>query len=104
MPSPVVLKVRFAPTGPAIRPMANATMADSVTAIVTWPVDVWFAGSRTFAAGLEFGARPIEQIVLDPFCRFPDRESVDNVWPRSPAPAPSGQRRGMPGFGASCQY
>ena len=35
MPSPVVLKVRFAPRGPAIRPMLNSTMVDSVTAIVT---------------------------------------------------------------------
>jgi hypothetical protein len=106
MPSPVVLQVRFAPTGPVIRPMSNATMADSVTAIVTYPVDVWFPGSRTFVATLEFGARPIEKIVLDPHCRFPDRDPADNVWPRSTdqAQAPSQQRMGMPGFGASCQY
>ncbi|MBI4545010.1 MAG: M1 family metallopeptidase, partial [Gemmatimonadetes bacterium] len=53
MPAPVVLKVQFAPTGPATRPMANATMLDSATAILTWPVDVWFAGSRTFDAVMD---------------------------------------------------
>lgn len=82
MPSPVVLKVRFAPTGPPLRPMRNATMADSVTAIVTYPVDVWFGGSRTFVAELRFGGRRIERITLDPRCRFPDRDPSDNVWPR----------------------
>ena len=82
MPSPVVLKVRFAPQGPAIRPMRNATMTDSVTAIVTWPVDVWFGGSRTFQADLDFGPRRIERIILDPACRFPDRVVTDNMWPR----------------------
>jgi hypothetical protein len=82
MPSPVVLKVRFAPQGPAIRPMPNSTMMDSVTAIVTWPVDVWFGGSRTFQADLDFGPRRIERIILDPACRFPDRVLTDNMWPR----------------------
>ena len=57
MPSPVVLKVQFAATGPAIKPMANAKMVDDTTAIVTWPVDVWFNGSRTFQAVLDFGGR-----------------------------------------------
>ena len=85
MPSPVVLRVTFAPTGPALRRMPNATMADSVTAVVTWPADVWFAGSRTFTATLDFGGRPIERIVLDPQCRFPDRDATDNVWPRPAA-------------------
>ena len=83
MPSPVVLQVRFAATGPAIRPLPNATMADSRTAIVTYPADVWFAGSRTFTATLDFGGRRIERIVLDPQCRFPDHEVKDNVWPRA---------------------
>ncbi|HEX6557880.1 MAG TPA: M1 family metallopeptidase [Longimicrobiales bacterium] len=87
MPSPVVLKVQFAPGGPAITPMANSTMADSVTAIVRYPVDVWFNGSRTFNAALDFGGRGIEKITLDPFGRFPDRDPSDNVWPRSAAPA-----------------
>jgi hypothetical protein len=31
---------------------------------------------------LDFGPRAIERIVLDPHCRFPDREPGDNVWPR----------------------
>jgi len=83
MPSPVVLKVQFAATGAAIRPMPNATMSDSATAIVTFPVDVWFGGSRTFDAVLDFGGRPIERITLDPFCRFPDRDVSDSVWPRT---------------------
>lgn len=82
MPSPIVLRVQFAPKGAAIRSMANAVMTDSATAVVTWPVDVWFGGSRTFNAVLDFGTRPIERITLDPGGRFPDRDVTDNVWPR----------------------
>ena len=82
MPSPVVLRVDFAKTGPAIRSMPNARMLDSATAIVTYPVSVWFGGSKTFAAALDFGGRTIEKITLDPFGRFPDRNPADNVWPR----------------------
>jgi hypothetical protein len=83
MPSPVVLRVEFAPSGPPIRPMKNAVMLDERTARVTWPVDVWFDGSRTFAAHLMFGGRRIERVTLDPDCRFPDRNPSDNVWPRA---------------------
>jgi len=83
MPSPVVLRVRFATVGPAIRAMPNAVMVDSATAIVTYPVDVWFAGRRTFDAVLEFGKRQIDQVLFDPGCRFPDRDPSDNVWPRT---------------------
>ena len=43
------------------------------TAVVKWPVEVWFDGRRTFQATLNFGARPITVITLDPACRFPDR-------------------------------
>jgi hypothetical protein len=100
MPSPVVLKVQFEPRGPALRPMANAKMVDSATAIVTWPVDVWFAGSKTFKAELTFGARKMTKIVLDPGCRFPDRDPTDNIWPKSAAPAPQG--RGGIGGPATC--
>lgn len=89
MPSPVSLEVSFAARGAPIRRMANAVMKDSVTAVVTYPVDVWFDGSRTFRATLDFGGRPIERIVLDPRCRFPDREPADNVWPRPAARAPA---------------
>jgi hypothetical protein len=89
MPSPVVLAVRFKPSGPTIRPMRNAVMRDSLTAIVTYPVDVWFGGSRTFTAALTFGGRAIEKITLDPGCRFPDRDPSDNVWPRTDAPSPA---------------
>ncbi len=83
MPSPVVLRVRFAPTGAAIKSMPTAVMQDSVTALVTYPVDVWFAGHRTFDALLNFGNRPIVEILFDPGCRFPDRDPSDNVWPRA---------------------
>ncbi|HZD04699.1 MAG TPA: M1 family metallopeptidase, partial [Longimicrobiales bacterium] len=82
MPSPVVLLVRFAAEGPAIRPMSNSRMVDERTAIATWPVDVWFGGKRTFDAELDFGGRPIERIILDPAGRFPDGNIDDNVWPR----------------------
>jgi hypothetical protein len=82
MPSPVVLKVQFAATGPAIKAMPNAKMLDATTAVVTWPVDVWFSGSRTFNAELAFGGRRIEKITLDPGRRFPDHDVNDNVWPR----------------------
>ncbi|HEX7020302.1 MAG TPA: M1 family peptidase, partial [Gemmatimonadaceae bacterium] len=83
MPSPVVLQVKFAANGARIRPMSNARMTDSVTAEVTYPVDVWFGGSRNFTADLSFGGRKIEQILLDPHRRFPDRDPSDNVWPRA---------------------
>ena len=87
MPSPVILEVKFASRGAPIRRMPNAVMTDSVTAVVTYPVDVWFAGSRTFTATLDFGTRSIERITLDPRCRFPDRDPSDNVWPRATAAA-----------------
>ena len=83
MPSPVVLQVKFAATGPAIRAMPNAKMTDATTAIVTWPVDVWFAGSRTFDAALDFGGRKIERVTFDPGARFPDHDPSDNTWPRA---------------------
>ena len=87
MPSPVILKVEFAPTGPAIKPLSNRQLAetkviDSTTAIVTYPVEVWFPGNRTFTANLDFGGRAITRITLDPNGRFPDRNPNDNVWPR----------------------
>jgi hypothetical protein len=82
MPSPVVLRVEFAPAGAAISPMQNSVMADSTTAIVTYPVNVWFNGSRTFTATLNFGGRPIRKLTLDPRGRFPDHDPSDNVWPR----------------------
>lgn len=80
MPSPVVLEVKFAPNGPPIEPMSNARMVDDVTAIITWPVDVWFSGDRTFQAELDFGGRAIQKITFDPGGRFPDRNPSDNEW------------------------
>jgi hypothetical protein len=82
MPSPVVLKVRLADDGPAVKPASNAKMLDATTALVTYPVDVWFDGKRRFTATLDFG-RPIMSITLDPECRFPDREPADNAWPKT---------------------
>ena len=99
MPSPVVLRVRFAESGPAIKPMANARIEGN-SALVTWPVDVWFNGSRTFRAELDFGGREVLSVQLDPACRFPDREPADNVWPRNASAAataaavPAAQRPG----------
>ena len=92
MPSPVILAVQFASTGPAIKPIPNSKMVDSVTAVVTYPVDVWFNGSRTFTATLDFGGRKIEKITLDPHARFPDRDPSDNAWPRQAANAQTGGR------------
>jgi hypothetical protein len=92
MPAPVVLRVQFAPTGPALRPMDNATMLDNATALVRWPVDVWFDGRRTFNATLDFGGRAIESITLDPFGRFPDADASDNTWPRATAEPPQPER------------
>ncbi len=93
MPAPVILKVEFAPTGPAIRAMANSKLTNASTAIVTYPVDVWYPGQRTFKAVLDFGGRAISRITLDPAGRFPDRDAADNVWPRAAvAPKPGGGR------------
>jgi hypothetical protein len=86
MPSPVILKVEFAPTGTPIRPMSNSRMTDANTAIITYPVDVWFSGSRTFNTVLDFGGRAITRVTLDPGARFPDRDPADNTWPRKTQP------------------
>ena len=82
MPSPVVLRVQLASSGPAVKAMPNAKMLDDHTALVTYPVDVWFIGNRTFQATLDFGGRTVESITLDPDGRFPDKDVSDNVWPR----------------------
>ena len=82
MPAPIVLDVKFAATGPAIRPMKNAVMLDATTARVTVPVDVWFDGRRQHTVDLVFGGRRIETVTLDAQGRFPDRVPADNRWPR----------------------
>lgn len=82
MPSPVVLKVEFEGEGPAIKTMSNARMIDATTAEVTWPASVWFNGSRTFNAVMDFGKRKVKKITFDPHGRFPDANPADNVWPR----------------------
>jgi len=88
--------VRFAPNGPPIRAMPNAVMHDSLSAIVTFPVSVWYPGRRTYDAILDFGKRPITEVLFDPGCRFPDRNPADNVWPRSAVAA-----TGLPGSPSS---
>jgi hypothetical protein len=80
MPSPVVLKVEFADGSEKIKSMPNAKMINDKTAIVRWNEDVWFNGERDFQAVLDFGKRPIRKITLDPFGRFPDSDTKDNVW------------------------
>jgi len=82
MPSPVVLKVEFETEGQALKKVDNAKMVDANTAIVTWPVSVWFDGSRTFKATMNFGERKIKKITLDPYGRFPDANVTDNTWPK----------------------
>jgi hypothetical protein len=81
MPSPVVLKVQFAASGAKPKAVPNAKIVDDTTAVLTYPVDVWFNGSRTFKTTVDFG-RAITAITLDPGCRFPDRNPSDNVWPK----------------------
>ena len=71
MPSPIILDVFYA--------------GDSTARRETVPVDVWFDGRRTHDVVLNTGRRRIERVVLDPGCRFPDRDSSDNVWPRGGA-------------------
>lgn len=83
MPSPVVLKVEFEATGPAIKKLANAKMIDETTAEVTWPASVWFNGNRDFNAVMDFGLRKIKKITFDPHGRFPDANPKDNVWPKN---------------------
>jgi hypothetical protein len=77
--------VALSPGASPIVPMPNATMVDDTTAVVTWPVDVWFSGNRTFDAVLDFGGRSVRTVTLDPHCRFPDRDITDNIWPPDPS-------------------
>lgn len=82
MPSPIVLKVEFAAEGPKLGDVPNAEILEDGSAILTWPVDVWFSGDRTVKAKFDFGGRVIEKITLDPKRRFPDKKPDDNYWPR----------------------
>ena len=96
MPSPVILKVELAPNGSTVKPaasvrrvdvgvMESTSWLDANTAIVAYPVDVWFSGIRLFVANPNFGSRTILKITLDPNGRFPDKNATDNVWPRAQA-------------------
>ena len=82
MPAPVIIQVDFVADGPELKPVSNARILETGSAILTWPVDVWFDGARTFEAKFDFGARKIQRITLDPKRRFPDSNPQDNVWPR----------------------
>jgi hypothetical protein len=81
MPSPVVLDITFEGSPPSVKGMKNATVSGN-TVRVTYPVDTWFDGRRTFDAVLRFGGRKITLGVVDPDARFPDSNEADNVWPR----------------------
>ena len=87
MPSPVVLKIEFVvdssneKRGRDNTKLAeNAVRQDDGSVFMTWPVDVWFDGSREFKATLEFQGQTIAKITLDPKRRFPDKEVSDNTW------------------------
>jgi hypothetical protein len=83
MPSPIVLRVDFAADGPAIRPMPGSVLTGDRAATLTIPADVWFTGDKTYKAQLNFGARKIEKVTLDPGGRFPDKDATDNQCPRA---------------------
>ncbi len=88
MPSPVMLAVEFAPKGPAIHQMSNSRAIDSLTVLVTYPVDVWFNGSKTFkAAWPSVGGRsrrsPSIRSVASPTATWPT-----TCGPATPRPLP----------------
>lgn len=84
MPSPVVLDITFAGSPPSLAGMKNATVAGN-TVRLTYPVDVWFGGARTFDAVLRLKGQKVTKVVVDPARRFPDTNEGDNVWPRDAA-------------------
>ena len=86
MPSPVVLQILFGSEVAVPESMVNAERVDDRTLLVTYPVDVWFSGSKTFEAELPWDGAAIEAITLDPGGRFPDRDPADNMWPRADFP------------------
>jgi len=83
MPSPVVLKIEFEKAGAVPTKLDNAEFLDDGSAVITWPVDVWFNGETTLEAKFDFGAAKITRITLDPYKRFPDKDTKDNVWPQA---------------------
>ncbi len=82
MPSPIILRIEFEAEGPAIKTLPNAKIIDATTVEVTWPASVWFTGSRTFNAEMNFGERKIKKITFDPHGRFPDSNPANNIWSR----------------------
>ena len=82
MPSPVVLDVVFADREQNVRQIANGKLLDDGVQRLTWPVDVWFGGARTFEIRLDCRVEQIERLTLDPRGRFPDADKSDNTWPR----------------------
>ena len=85
MPAPVVLSIQFRGWDPSVASILNAEKVGENEVLVTFPVDVWFTGSKSFQAELPFALDGIETITLDPNGRFPDRDPSDNAWPRVPS-------------------
>jgi hypothetical protein len=85
MPSPIVLDLKVAGGGnvsaaPIGGHSATVQMINDQTVRVTYPVDVWFPGSRTLRVELNLGGRSLEGVTLDPDGRFPDKKPADNRW------------------------
>jgi hypothetical protein len=85
MAAPVILLVEFSDTIPAVVHTGDTMVQQGVSTSqrYTFPVEVWFAGARTFQARIDTGGRRIARITLDPDGRIPDSDPADNVWPRS---------------------
>ena len=81
MPSPIVLHVELKDPNARREMQKNAIAQQDGSVIVTWPVDVWFGGDRSFDAELGFAKNDIAKITLDPGGRFPDANKRDNTWP-----------------------
>jgi hypothetical protein len=85
MPSPIVLDLKLSGTGNVSAAAlgghgATVQTIDDRTVRVTYPVDVWFSGSRTLRVELNLGGRSLEGVMLDPDGRLPDKNPKDNTW------------------------
>jgi hypothetical protein len=85
MPSPVVLRVTLAPGGAAAAgaERAHARRQHRRSDV---PGRRLVRRQPHLPGGVRL-RRAVERVVLDPQCRFPDREPGDNVWPRGAPPA-----------------
>lgn len=80
MPSPIVLRIKLAGDGTSIDVPPNGKVIDHRTIELTWPTKIWFDGDKEFAVDLDYGE--IASLTLDPYGRFPDKNTDDNTWPR----------------------